>query len=106
MAQPQVREEIQEYIHEDIKVGGCEIFQAATRVVVAPAPGSFEPDASLAETSAPVTIARGQVLGHITGTSGRIAVTSPFAGVLDKMIAWSDERLQKHQRVLTMSEVY
>lgn len=93
-------------VQEVVKVGGCEIFQATARVVVAPAPGSFEPDAALAETPAPVTIARGQVLGHITGTSGRIAVTSPFAGVLDQMIAWSDERLQKHQRVLSMSEAF
>lgn len=103
MAQAQVQEEIGQ---REMKVGGCEIFWASTRVVVAPAPGSFEPDATLAETSAPVAIARGQVLGHITGTSGRVAVTSPFAGVLDKMIAWSDERLQKHQRVLAMSEAY
>lgn len=91
-------------VHEEVKVGGCEIFQAETRVVVAPTPGSFEPHASLAAGRAPVTIARGQVLGHITGTAGRVAVTSPFAGVLDTVIAWSDERLQKHQRVLSMRE--
>lgn len=86
------------------EVGGCETFQAATRLVVAPAPGSFEPAALLAEPSARVAIERGQVIGHIAGTAGRVAVTSPFAGNLDTVIAWPNQRLQKHQRVLSMRE--
>lgn len=86
------------------EVGGCETFQATTRLVVAPAPGSFEPAALLAELSAPVAIEQGQVIGHITGTTGRVAVTSPFTGELDSVIAWPNERLQKHQRVLSMCE--
>ncbi len=87
-----------------VNVGGCEVFEAETRVIVAPAPGSFEPAALLAKLPAPVAISQGQVVGHITGTGGRVEVTSPFTGDLDVVIAWPNERLQKHQRLLSMRE--
>ncbi len=85
-------------------IGGCEVFQAELRLIVAPAPGSFEPAALLAEQPAPVAIAAGQVVGHICSTAGRVAVTSPFRGNLDTVLAWPNERLQKHQHVLSMRE--
>ncbi len=52
-----------------VNVGGCEVFEAETRLIVAPAPGSFEPAALLAKLPAPVAISQGQVIGHITGST-------------------------------------
>lgn len=88
-----------------ITIGGCETFLAETRLVVAPVPGSFEPVDTLLEQDSTVSISEGDVVGHIVGTGGRVAVTSPFSGSLDTMIAWPNERLQRHQRVLSMREV-
>ena len=85
-------------------VGGCEVYQAELRLIVAPAPGNFQPAALLAEQPAPVAVAAGQVVGHVSGTGGRVAVTSPFAGSLDTVLAWPNERLKKHQGVVALRE--
>ena len=82
-----------------------EAFSAMMRLVVAPVSGSFQPSAALAAQPAPVPIARGQVIGHVTGTAGRVEVTSPFAGDLDTVIAWPDERVVRHQRVAALRMV-
>lgn len=42
------------------------------------------------------------MVGHIVNASDRVAVTSPFAGLMDSFLAWPNERLQKHERVMLM----
>lgn len=70
------------------------------RLIVAPSAGTFEPASGMQQ--GPTSIRQGQVVGHIVNASDRIAVTSPFAGQMETFLAWPNERLQKHERVLTM----
>ena len=70
------------------------------RLVVAPSAGTFQPADGL--QSGPSQIHRGQVVGHIVNSSVRVAVTSPFDGHMDTFLAWPNERLRKHDRVMSM----
>ena len=75
------------------------------RLIVAPSAGTFEPASGMQHSGmsqGPTSIRQGQVVGHIVNASDRIAVTSPFAGQMETFLAWPNERLQKHERVLTM----
>ena len=79
-----------------------ETFQSHTRLIVAPASGSFTPAELLAGQGATVSIVRGQVVGAITNSAESISVTSPFTGDVDTVLAWPNERLKKHQHVLSL----
>lgn len=70
------------------------------RLIVAPSAGTFEPETSVQQ--GPTTIRQGQIVGHIVSANDRVAVTSPFAGQMEAFLAWPNERLQKHERVLAL----
>ena len=68
-----------------------------TRLVVAPAAGTFEPDATMTGQ-----VTAGQIIGHIVSAADRIAVRSPFDGLVASMLAWPNERVRKYQMVLAL----
>jgi [acyl-carrier-protein] S-malonyltransferase len=61
-------------------------------MVVSPAAGLFEIDASIANKS---RIEVGQIIGHV----GESEVRSPFAGMLQNFIAVDGERVTAHQPI-------
>lgn len=72
-----------------------------TRVVVAPLAGRFEPAGS-GELAAGAAVTEGQPIGFVCNGEDRIAVTSPFGGVVERVMAWPTERLRPFQPVLSL----
>lgn len=75
-------------------------YHTPLRLIVAPSAGTFEPATGMRQGQSPIQ--QGQVVGHIVNASDRVAVTSPFAGLMESFLAWPNERLQKHERVLSL----
>ena len=80
-----------------------------TRLIVAPAAGTFRPapriEWSMRQHPSQAGASRidaGQLIGYVVNASERIAVTSPFDGEVNSLIAWPNERLRKYQQILSL----
>ena len=71
-----------------------EVIDVTERIVVSPVGGVFTPVATGSH------VAAGEPLGHVEVAGHELVpVTSPFAGRLVEMVAWSGERVQPQQRI-------